>query len=309
MSARAGLVGIYQPPTLISNSNSVYMITDDNNDSLYIFILFPGAYNTAYEIASLPYYRNIFIVPVSLDGLFVSDVARLVNDLYAKKHIVKVLYPGKFSAYVPVPVQRALINSDRKTYYQYKDGIIAFNFKFTGTGYQPKFYDIYATFHTRRCLFCPFEVKKDRILTLLKNNDVDWVYVPYSDPMFGNDSYATLVIDDDFTQYMDKIIAFGFLNETQENYCRARYPGSFPRTIRNEFIRSDTTTETGAIPVIGGEADDMYSSDTIITDVPSTFLPKPPFPKPLPQDINPIELTDTNEEQIAEIPTEVGSGE
>ena len=313
MSARAGLVGIYQPPTLTSNVNSVYMISDDNNDSLYIFILFPGAYNTAYEIASLPWYRNIFIVPVSLDGLYVSDVARLVNDLYTKKQIVKVLFPGKFSAYVPIAVQRALINSGRKTYYQYKNGIISFNFKFDGADYQPNFYDIYATFRTRRCLFCPFEVKKERILNLLKSNDVDWVYVPYSDPMYGTDSYATLVIDDDFAPYMDKIIAFGFFNETQENYCKARYPKSFPRTIRAEFLRTHSTFDTGNPPVVGGEADNMYTPDILIPpDAGSGLIIKddPPFPIPIPQVVKPIEIQDEVDEDTMElIPTEAVTGE
>lgn len=311
MSARAGLVGIYQPPTLVTKSNSVYMISDENNDTLLIFILFPGAYDTAYEVASTACYRNIFIIPVSLDALYISDVVRLVNDLYTKKHIVKVLYPGKFCAYVPVAVQKALIASGRKSYYQYKNGFVTFDFKFTNSDYQPNFHDIYATFRTRRCLFCPFEVNKARILSLLKNNDVDWVYVPYSDPMFGNDSFATLVIDKEFEPYMNKIIAFGFLNETQENYCKARYPMSFPRTIKNAFLRTDPSLDNGMPPVIGGEVDDdVKPAETIIIspgNTPHMEFP-PPFPKPKPVNDTPIEVSGGDGE-IHIIPIEVSADE
>ena len=316
MSARAGLVGIYQPPTPSSNTNSVYMITDDTSDSLYIFILFPGAYDIAYEVASKTWYRNIFIVPVSLDALFVSDVARLVNDLYKKKHIVRVLYPGRFCAYVPVAVQRALIDSHRKTYYQYKNGVISFDYKFeSDTAYQPNFHDIFATFKSRRCLFVPFEVKKDRILKLLKNNDVDWVYVPYSDPMFGTDSFASLVIDTDFEPYMNKIIAFGFFNQTQANYCKGRYPNSFPRTIKAEFIRSDHTMENGNPPVVGGTSNKY--DDPTNPNLPENLPPEgvdvnhgpwaAPFPVPKPQEEGATPVNGADPGTFAIIPPEANN--
>jgi hypothetical protein len=320
MSAKAGLVGIYQPPTLVSNANAVYLITDDDNDSLYVFILFPGAYNTAYEYASRPMYRNVFIVPVSLDALYVSDVTRLVNDLYTKKNIVKVLYPGKFSAYTPVAVQKALISSGRKTFYQYKNGIISFNFKMTDSDYQPNFYDIYATFRTRRCLFCPFEVKKERLLALLRNNDVDWIYVPYSDPLFGTDSYASLVIDEDFEPYMDKIIAFGFLNETQENYCKGRYPKSFPRTIRALLAGAGSSFDTGFPPVEGVKSNSTSTTTPVVIDTPDTPSPQSiehtpgghfpaPFPKPLPDRPKPIDTSYVEENTRIDIPEEASEDE
>lgn len=316
MSARAGLVGMFQPPTLPSNGgNSVYMITDDNNDSLYIFILFPGAYDIAYEIASKTWYRNVFIIPVSLDALYVSDVTRLANDLSKIKFVVRVLFPGKFCAYVPTVVQRALIDSGRKTYYRYKNGIIAFDYKFEAdTDYQPNFHDIFATFRTRRCLFVPFEVKKERILKLLQNDEVDWVYVPYSDPMFGTDCYTTLVIDSDFKPYMNKIIAFGFFNQTQVNYCKGRYPNSFPRTIRAEFTRSDNTLENGNPPVVGGKA--TIYDDPSNPNRPENLPPDgvdvnhgpwaAPFPVPKPHNVTAVKVNGATQGEIHIIPKTVG---
>lgn len=310
MASRAGLVGVYQSPTLKSNISSVYMIADDNNTSLYIFVLFPGAYNDAYEIASCVWYRNIFIIPVSLDALYISDVARLVNDLSCTKPLVKVLFPGKFCAFVPTVVQKALINSERKTYYQYRYGFISFNYRMSeDITYQPNFYDIYATFKRRRCLFCPFEVNKERILKMLKDGDVDWVYVPYSDPMFGTDCYATLLLDPDFEDYMNKIIAFGFFNTTQANYCKGRYPKSFPRTIRVEFLRETETLENGTPPVIGGnptwKPEDDFKDNLPERDEPEDTKPRPPFPKPLPQpEQETIKTQVPSEETLIEIPTE-----
>lgn len=307
MASRAGLVGIYQPPNIDNSQHtSVYMIADDSKSELFIFILFPGAYNDAYEIASRVWYRNIFIIPVSLEGLYVSDVARLVKDLAPIKPLVKVLYPGKFSAYVPTIVQKALIDSSRTTYYQYNYGFISFDYRIGDVSYQPNFHDIYATFKRRRCLFCPFEVDKTRILKMLQNDDVDWVYVPYNDTLFGLDCYATLMCYPEFEPYMDKIIAFGFSNDTEANYCKGRYPKSFPRTIRTEFLTVHPSTESGNPPVTGGEPTltdkDIYEDNLPEAPPEETTTTKPPYPKPLPEDLVYAKTEKLDKETLIEIP-------
>ena len=63
---KAGLIGVYKTPTLRSNNTSVYMISDESAHILFVFVLFPGAYQDAYEIASKEMYPNVIIVPVLL---------------------------------------------------------------------------------------------------------------------------------------------------------------------------------------------------------------------------------------------------
>jgi hypothetical protein len=287
MTPHAGLIGIYRSPKLRSQISSVYMIADDTTQSLFIYALFPGFYDDAYEVAFNVWYRNVFIIPVSLDGMYISDVARLANDLVKQKPVVRIIYPGRFSAFVPTDVQKCLIKTDRKSYSTYYYGFQAFNYQFDNApaSYQQNFYDIYVTYKKRRMLFCPFEVNKERILYMLKNDKVDWVYVPYSDPMFGADSFATILLDDDFKDYMKHIIAFGFMNETQALYCKGRYPDNFPNTIRNAFITSSADATSSIPPVTGGDV--VYVDETTrFSDDDTEIIPsdvtKPPYPKPIP---------------------------
>lgn len=288
MASKAGLIGVFQPPKDRNEVSSVYMISDETSHILFIFVLFPGAYMDAYEVASQETYTNIFIVPVSMDALYVSDVVRLANDLIPYKRKVKIIFPGKSPSFMPTAVQKALIKGGRTTFYQYTFGFVGLNYQIGKEIYQPNFYDIYATFKNRRLLFCPFDVNKERILKMLQNNKVDWVYLPYSKPLFGSDCFATLVKDPDFEPYLDKLVAIGFTDQTHANFCRLRFPNNYPRTIRNAFLNLDNylSSETGNPVVVGGVPTYTDEDDPDITpikpEVKPPHHPDMPFPRPLP---------------------------
>ena len=252
MISKAGLIGVYQPPA--SNNkhvNSIYMITDESTNSLMIFILFPGSYDDIYEIASKLWYRTIFLIPVSLTSLYLSDVVRLSEDLTAISKDVKIIHPDKFPAYVPVNTQKNFLKCKDNTAFTYSNGFIAYDYKFDSTTYQYGFHDIFFTFDSRRCLLCPFEVNVERIYKMLSETLVDYIYVPYTDTYFGSESYLTLIKKPEFSEYQNRLVAFGFHSQEEANFCRLHYPYSYPRTYRYAFINSDDMDEGCNKVVIG----------------------------------------------------------
>lgn len=253
MISKAGLVGVYQPPTPTNKgyTNAIYMVTDENTNTVLVFILFPGAYDDVYEIISNVWYTTVVLVPISLTSLYMSDVVRLSEDLTALSKNVRIIHPDKFPAYVPVATQKNYICYGRRTALTYSNGFIAYDFKADSEIYQHGFHDIFLSFGTRRCLFCPVSVNADRIYKMLSETLVDYVYVPYSDTYFGADSYLTLIKDERFEQYQDRLVAFGFHSQEEANYCRLRYPMSYPRTYRSAFLGSAISLDSCEEVVIG----------------------------------------------------------
>lgn len=244
MFSKAGLIGLFQSPKYREQISPVYMISDGDTSSLFIFVLFPGAYDDAYEVASQVIYQNIFIIPVSLEAMYVSDVFRLQSDLMRIKSNVKVLFDGRYPLHVPHAIENSVLRGrhDNTTAFVYQNGFIAFDWgiekPIENPIYHRGFHDIYINFNNRRVLFCPHEVNKERILTMLENGDVDYVYVPYARAMFGDESYLTLVEDEAFNDYIDKFVAFGFMNSTEAKLCWDNHPEAFPVTIRWLFLNS-----------------------------------------------------------------------
>lgn len=250
MISKAGLIGLFQAPKHREQIAPVYMIADGDTSSLFIFVLFPGAYDDAFEVASQVEYHHIFIIPTSMEAMYISDVYRLSNDLMPIKASVNVIYPTKFPMHVPPAMENSLLKGspERTTAFVYQNGFIAFDWGIEKPIEEPiyhrGFHDIYINFDNRRVLFCPHEVNKERILKLLNDGDVDYVYVPYSKPMFGDDSYLTLVQDEDFAPYVDNdeyhdnIIAFGFTSSTEAKLCWENHPNAFPVTFRWLFLNA-----------------------------------------------------------------------
>lgn len=244
MITKAGLIGLFQSPKYREQFSPIYMIADGDTSSLFIFVLFPGAYDDAYEIASQTVYHHIFIVPTSMEAMYISDVYRLASDLMRIKQSVNVIYPNKFAMHVPPAIENSLLrgNASSTTAFVYQNGYIAFDWgiekPIEDPIYHRGFHDIYINFNNRRVLFCPHEVNKDRIINMLENNDVDYVYLPYARPMFGDDSYITLIEDEDFKEYADKLIAFGFANSTEAKMCWENHPNAFPVTFRWLFLNT-----------------------------------------------------------------------
>lgn len=237
MITKSGLIGVYQPPLVGNQTNSIYMLTDETTQTLFVLILYPGSYDDIYKIASLTWYRNIILVPVSLGSYFISDIVRLVQDLTAINKKVSVLSPDKFPVYVPKATQISLIRGMRSIL-SFDEGFITFDYKMTDKIYEDGFHDIYLSFKGRRFLFCPLEVNEDRVSAMLSSNLVDFVYVPYNDPMFGTTAYLSIIKNETFDGLDRHFLAIGFKDQTAANFCRLHYPYSYPMTYKYAFANS-----------------------------------------------------------------------
>ena len=254
MLSKAGLIGLYQASNTRNKISSVYMISDEDTASLYVFVLFPGAYHDIYEIASLTAYTNIFIVPISLDPVFISDIYRLVNELTPIKHIVKVISPTKYTyANCNTLFLNSFVKGNTKSSFVYSNhGFIAFNWNEDDCTYPSRLNDIYCTFNNRRILLTSTKVDKERIIKLFENDQLDYVYVPWSkNPEYNSaydDNFISLMDCERLKPYESKIVPYGFNDHAEMTLCREKYPNNFPVTIRHLFIK--TTMESSMEDVV-----------------------------------------------------------
>ena len=262
------LTGIFQPPDPEGGYTAIPMLSDPSSSSLFVFITFPGAYDDVYEIASKVKFANIFLVPISLNANYVSDIHRLVTDLTPLKSIVKILYPGYYELPVNNLNELAIIRGDGNTAtFTFPNGFIAFDYYGScdcacrtcedvcdecapGADINNT-HDIYVRWNDKGYLFTSFNVTRDRILELFQKKLLDYVYVPYS-PCIDNEGFLTLITDPELKEYANSIIAYGFHSFEDFITCYKQYPLSTPMTYRYAFMEDDTVSPTHDFdPVIG----------------------------------------------------------
>lgn len=261
MKSLFALTGIYQPPLEEGGYTAVPMLCDAVSSTLFAFVMFPGAYNDVYDIASKAKYANIFIVPIGLNAQYITDIHRLVTDLTPLKKCVKVLYPGKY----PMPVnslnELAIIRGDSsKCTFTFNNGFIAFDKSFkcncgclvcseqksSGT------HDILVRYNGKSYMLTSTKVNAERILNAVKDGSVDYVYVPYSYGYVNQENFLTLMKDERLAEYHDNIIAYGFRNYEEFEQCYLKYPMSTPMTYRSAFLEDGVATLYDTYsPVIG----------------------------------------------------------
>lgn len=261
MKSLFSLTGIFQPPLEDGGYTAVPMLGDASTSTLFVFVMFPGAYADIYEIASKAKFANIFIVPVSLNAQYITDVHRLVTDLTPLKSCVKVLYPGRY----PLPVnsinELAIIRGDsNKCTFTFNNGFIAFDKSFVcgcncngcTTNATGSSHDILVRYNDVSYLLTSTKVNADRIVRALENKAVDYVYVPYSYGYVNQDNFLTLMQDERLATYHDNIVAYGFRNYDEFKQCYLKYPMSTPMTHRNAFLEDGVgTLYDNYTPVIG----------------------------------------------------------
>ena len=286
-----GLIGPFQSPKFYKGYTSVVMMNENSTHSLFVFMMFPGAYDDIYEIASKPRFRNVFLVPVSLNADFVSDIHRLVTDLSGLKSCVKIIYPNNYTIPVNSINENAVLRGDTdKCTYTFDDGFISFDFKDGSSSNLTSFcpcmcstgskrvkrenHDIYVRFKDTRILLTSVFVDKERILSLLENDQVDYVYVPYSSGYVNQDTFLTLINDERFKLYERRLIAYGFRALEEIDSCYLNYRFSTPKTCRWIFAHDAVVFPDNLDLVVGNNV-----------WCPSVYFPKyekPPVEEPVP---------------------------
>lgn len=286
-----GLIGPFQSPKFYKGYTSVVMMNENSTHSLFVFMMFPGAYDDIYEIASKPRFRNVFLVPASLNADFVSDIHRLVTDLSGLKSCVKIIYPTNYTIPVNSINENAVLRGDTdKCTYTFDDGFISFDFKDGSSSNLTSFcpcacyeksrrakkenHDIYVRFNDTRILLTSVFVDKERILSLLENDQVDYVYVPYSSGYVNQDTFLTLINDERFKLYERRLIAYGFRTLEEIDTCYLNYRFSTPKTCRWIFAHDVVVFPDNLDLVVGNNV-----------WCPSVYFPKyekPPVEEPVP---------------------------
>lgn len=275
MVSLLGLTGVFQPPKFKGGYTAVPMLSDPPSSSLFAFIMFPGAYDDVYEIASKAKFANIFLVPVSLNAEYVSDVHRLVTDLTPLKKNVKVLFPGRYQIPVNNLNENCIIRGGtRDCTITFPEGFVAFDYNPScdckcckqtplfpfqtqcDTCYinsdEQIFHDIYVYYKEKGYLFTSTVVDKQRIKNLLKGNKVDYVYVPYSHGYANQETFLSLAYDTTMQVYMKNLIAYGFRNYEEFLECYKNFRFSTPMTFRSLFTEDNVIAfNPNRSPVIG----------------------------------------------------------
>lgn len=255
MLTKMGLIGLYNGSNFRENISSVYMISDEETASLFVFILFPGSYHDVYEIASLTAYQNIFLIPISIYPEYISDVYRLVNELTPIKARVKVMSPDALMPPIKNVMSSMMLNafvkgSTKSSFVYSKNGFIAFDWKGGDDDecscehlWPSNYHDIYCTFGDKRVLLTVNKVDRQRILSLVEKDYVDYIYVPWQN---GSGWCVNGITEENsFREIFDElykigkahmVIPYGFPNSTAIDICREHYEPNFPIIARNLFI-------------------------------------------------------------------------
>ena len=270
-----GLIGVYNASNYRNNISSVYMISDASTSSLFVFVLFPGAFHDVYEIASLTMYQNVFIIPISIYPEYISDIYRLVVELTKIKTRVKVISPDMLAPSVKTKLNSMFLNSlvkgtTKSTYVYSENGFIAFDWNDGDGGQAPStnvwpenYHDIYCTFGNKRILLTVNKVDIDRIKTLLKENLVDYVYVPWENPSYTSTIFATFIevfnavaeMDKMYgTHYVNKLVIYGFPSDAAIELASETYGNNFPINARTLFLSDAPISEPWVESITFGDA-------------------------------------------------------
>lgn len=189
MSLISGYSGLYRQPYAnnATYGDTIFCITNEKHQELDLFLLTPGCYKDAYKMACSPSYQIINIFVPSMDGLFISDVFRLVTDLLKIKKTVKWYYPDKVD-FVPTNVLFQVAQMQGNYFSSANISEVAIEFKRSNTLDQDhRFYDIYICMDDKYVAFMMYmdAAKLTKEMTMSASDAVDFIHMPYNTTFYG----------------------------------------------------------------------------------------------------------------------------
>jgi hypothetical protein len=173
----------------------------------------------------------------------------------------------------------SLVKGTTKSTFVYSDnGFIAFDWNDengvapSGKIWPENFHDIYCTFGSTRILLTISKVDIARIKSLLKQDLVDYIYIPWQNPSYTSTMFATFVdvynaiveMDKEMgTMYANKLVIYGFPNDAAIELASKQYGSNFPINARQLFL-SDAPVESAdewLCCITYGEAVKIATSD------------------------------------------------
>lgn len=214
--------GIYLQPHLKEENSTMAYLTNEERDTLILFLLSPGLFQDAYKLASNPSYRYVYIFIPSSNFLFLSDVIRLQNALSPLKLKCNVIYP--------INIDDKYTNMDFKNNFLKRNNILlneengASSIKYMKIT-SNNIYNIHISINNGGYVFATY-LDKD-ILNILHNDElVKEIHLFYTSSLFGGLTFKDIKEDYSIRKISSKIRCNGFNNYEEFRDCKNKY-GSF----------------------------------------------------------------------------------
>lgn len=210
----SGYFGIYKSPLALNPNygNSLFCTTDVNKTTLVCIVLSPDAIYDLYKVCSVISYTNIYIIPISLDTIFCSDICNAILYLRNQKPNIKWIYPTQLSGTVVEFEEREIVASDYN-FENFNNASLSFvkcdltvN---TGTVSNDAriIYDIIFFDGNTKYYFCNY-YEAAKALSLYNNTNIDQVHVSYDTTLVGGLNFKQLIAKD--VSYRSKFYAHSF---------------------------------------------------------------------------------------------------
>lgn len=233
----SGYLGIFQQPGAANYGNStIYCVTDYTHSSLLMIILSASAFSDAYKVASLSTYDSVYIVPVALDAIYISDILNLYNKLKPLKTKVEVIYPMRPRMKTTTVFESYLV---REEHYMVP-------FTEIGTHRNPTidfvlsnkedrvFFDVVLN-DTKQCLyFSQYCDREDKIRSLYEDPYISEIHTAFWQGVYGGwgwDQFSSK-----YPKCVSKMVYHSFRSIDELNFATQDGRARVGKVLWNEFI-------------------------------------------------------------------------
>lgn len=195
------------------------ILDEKTKSDLVLFLLTPGLFQEAYDIASKVSYRNVYIFVPSNDFLFISDVVRLQNELSKTKEKCKVIFPRAFpDEYSNVEFRNNLI---KKNSIIINNGDFSISVKYVKTDVHNVYnIHVYDSNHG----FCLSSFINEEILDALnEEKEITEVHIPYTKSLYGGLTFADTVKKYNLGHRARKLVCNSFTGRSEYHDCVNKY--------------------------------------------------------------------------------------
>ena len=245
----SGYFGYLKQPHDKKEDTSVFVVCDKQRTELNLFLLQPGSYNTAFEIARGVHFQEVNIFATAYDINFVTDVYRLSHDLkmYLKKPVVHTYFPEVFPMAVDPTTS---LNHIRKfTFKSHYDPNISVEYHIHDRSIDDRvkaglmnlpsglLYDI-VVFLGGKVVILPAKATMD-ILNEAVCIDKAEVHLPYKQTLYGGYSYSDITEDchNQFSRYIKRICYVNCFSSIDEMiYCRNQGSIQIAEYLHNSLL-------------------------------------------------------------------------
>lgn len=230
MNLIQGYLGLFKQPLNNPKLNATfYCITDELKEKLYVIMLTPEAYNDIYSICKNITYKEIYLIPVSIDIMFISSLFNLITALAPIKSKIAWIYPDDLQ-------MKSSILFEFKHYKTLKfidEGYdLQIEFALSNEKDRP-FYDIYITAQGKTICFCQY-VTEDKMNDLYDDISINEIHMAYRSTIYGGLTYPEILRI--HNKYHNKIKVHSLTSVEDYAYCTEMNRVPVGKVVYYDFI-------------------------------------------------------------------------